>query len=321
MKKIQLAAASPATTVLGFGTTSLMGVANTKERLALLEAAFAAGIRHFDTAPYYGYGEAERLVGDFAAGKRAQLTITTKYGIQAPAIVKSRMMNLLARRILQLFPGMRKSLSKKAQNLSKKGAFSVSEARRSLESSLLALKTDYVDMFLLHEPTLADAASGEMQEFLEAEVRRGRIRAYGCGGEFTAIHSIASAQLPTAAWLQFEDNALARRIESIRPSGARCITFRTFYQALGRLVRWLAAEPGRRLAWERELQLDLRDQAVLAGLLQALSHRRNPDGIVLFSSRHADRIRAAVVVAAGAQFSPAQLDKFEALTRNESICS
>jgi D-threo-aldose 1-dehydrogenase len=306
---------APASTILGFGTTRLMGAATSKERLALLETAFESGIRHFDTAPYYGYGESERILGNFIAGKREQLTITTKFGMQAPAMVKSRMVNLMARRILRVFPFMRKTLSRKAQKLSKKGAFSPAEARRSLDQSLVALKTDHVDLFLLHEPAFEDAASEVMHQFLEAEVKRGRIRAYGCGGEFSAIQSIATAKLPTASWLQFEDNALSRKIEIIRPTGARCITYRTFLEALAELTDWLEAVPGRYAEWERQLQAGLRETGVLAGLLQAASHLRNPEGIVLFSTRRADRIRAAARVASGKQFSQEQVQKFDALAQ------
>ena len=120
MKKLLLFPGASPTTVLGYGTTSLMGVSTSGERLALLEAAFDAGIRHFDTAPYYGYGEAERVLGDFISDKRDQVTITTKFGMQAPAVVKLRLVNLLARQILRLLPGIRQVLSKKAQSLSKK---------------------------------------------------------------------------------------------------------------------------------------------------------------------------------------------------------
>ena len=57
---------------LGYGTTSLMAVQGSEERLALLECAYDSGILHFDTAPYYGYGEAERVMGKFLRGKRAR---------------------------------------------------------------------------------------------------------------------------------------------------------------------------------------------------------------------------------------------------------
>lgn len=292
-----------------------MGAVTSRERLTLLEIAFEVGIRHFDTAPSYGHGESERILGDFITGKRDQLTITTKFGIQAPAMIKSRMINLLARRILRMFPFLRNALSRKAQTLSKKGAFTPAEARLSLDQSLRALKTDHVDLFLLHEPSYADAASDEMHQFLGEEAQRGRIRAYGCGGEFSTIQSIAAAKLPTSSWLQFEDSVLSRRIEIIRPSGARCITYRTFLEALGRITNWLEADPARYAEWERELQVDLHAEGVLAGLMQAASHLRNPDGIVLFSTRRADRIRAAAQIASGTQFSSAQVQKFDELAR------
>lgn len=316
MKSLSLFPGSARSTNLGFGTTSLMGTGTSRERLALLEIAFEAGIRHFDTAPSYGHGESERILGDFIAGKRDQVTITTKFGIQAPAMVKSRMVNLLARRILGIFPVLRNALSRKAQSLSKKGAFTPAEARLSLDQSLVALKTDHVDLFLLHEPAFADAASEEIQQFLEDEVKRGRIRAYGCGGEFSEIQTIASAKMPTSSWLQFEDNVLTRRIEKIRPTGAKCITYRTFLEALGQVTHWLETDPAHYAEWERELQVNLHTDGVLAELMQASSHLRNPDGIVLFSTRQADRIRTAARVASGTQFSSEQVRKFDELARS-----
>lgn len=316
MRQIHLHPDAVPSTILGYGTTSLFGEPTAKERLALLEIAFEAGIRHFDTAPYYGYGEAERILGNFIAGKREQLTITTKYGIQPSKIVKIPLVNMMARRVLRLFPGIRNVLSRKANELSKKGAFTADEARRSLDQSLTALKTDHIDLFLLHEPTYEDAASPEMLAFLAEEMKRGRIRAFGCGGDFQAIQRIATAKLATASWLQFEDNVLSRRIEGLRATGARCITYRTFQRALTFLKGWLEAAPGRYTEWEHQLQADLKGEGVLSGLLQAASHFRNPDGIVLFSSHRPDRIRAAARIASEDQFTREQLQKFCQLTEN-----
>ncbi len=304
------------TTHLGIGTTSMMGLPATKDRLALMACAFEAGIRHFDTAPYYGYGEAERVLGEALQGRRDKVTITTKYGIQPPAVVKARWVNLLARRVLRLLPSLRTVLSRQAQALSKKCVFTAAEARRSLDQSLGALQTDYVDLFLLHEPTFADAASEEIQGFLAEEVQRGRIRAFGCGGDYQVVQSIARAKLPTSQWLQFEDNVLSRRIEGIQIHGARCLTFGLFKKALDTLTHWLEAVPGRTEEWERELSCECRSEATLAALLQASSHARNPDGIVLFSTRRPDRIASAVEIASGNRFSREQLQKFDELTRS-----
>ena len=318
LKQISLVPGAASTTNLGFGTTSMMGLPATRDRLGLLEGAFETGIRHFDTAPYYGYGEAERVLGKFLTRRRDQVTITTKYGIQVPTVLKARWVNLLARRLLQLMPFMRKALSRQAQSMSTKCVFNPAEARKSLDQSLAALKTDYVDLFLLHEPTFADAASDEIHSFLEDELQRGRIRAFGCGGDYRVIQSIATAELPTAKWVQFEDNVLQRNIERIRPDGGCCITFGSF-KALSALTQWLESVPGRCAQWERELGCDCRSQDAVAGLLQAGSHARNADGIVLFSTGRLDRIASAASIASGNQFSREQLQKFDELVKSVQL--
>ena len=54
-----------------------------------LAAAWAAGIRGFDTAPHYGVGVAERRLGSFLAGRpRDEFSVCTKLGrrlVPAPA--------------------------------------------------------------------------------------------------------------------------------------------------------------------------------------------------------------------------------------------
>lgn len=47
--------------VLGFGCSALSSVGG-KKALGLLGAAFDAGVRHFDVARYYGYGESEGIL-------------------------------------------------------------------------------------------------------------------------------------------------------------------------------------------------------------------------------------------------------------------
>ena len=48
---------------------------------ATLQAAWDAGIRHFDTAPYYGLGPSEHRVGAYLRGQpRDQFVLSTKVG-------------------------------------------------------------------------------------------------------------------------------------------------------------------------------------------------------------------------------------------------
>ena len=81
MERIDLATTGRTTTRLGYGCSSLMGALGRKESLGLLEAAFDAGVRHFDVAPLYGFGQAESCVGEFLSRHKAEVTVTTKYGI------------------------------------------------------------------------------------------------------------------------------------------------------------------------------------------------------------------------------------------------
>ena len=307
---------APQSPVLGYGTTSFMSADSTQERLTILEAAFDCGIRHFDTAAYYGYGEAERLLGRFLSGKRDKVTITTKFGIEPSGIVKARWMNLFARKVLKLAPFVKSVLQRGApQGGTSWGVFDPEKAKASLERSLAALKTDYIDLFLLHEPTLESAASKPLIEFLEQEVEKGSICAYGCGGEWSQISRISATGLPTSRWLQFEDNPVFRHLEEAESTGARCITFAPFNTALPILAEWLSQRPEQQRAWRKQLELDCTNKLNLAALLLAGSLARNHNGIVLFSSKNADRIMQAGRVAGGEVFSSDQVKRFLELTQ------
>ncbi|APG82822.1 aldo/keto reductase [Sinorhizobium americanum CCGM7] len=73
-----------AVTEYSFGTAGLGGLYRecTREAaMATLDAAWDAGIRYFDTAPYYGLGLAERRVGDFLRDKpHDSYVLSTKVG-------------------------------------------------------------------------------------------------------------------------------------------------------------------------------------------------------------------------------------------------
>jgi len=86
MKTVTLPGATTTTTAIGFGGSNLLGPRSRAEGRALLEAAFDAGIRHFDVARSYSSGDAESVVGDFLQSRRDQVTVTTKFGLQPPKL-------------------------------------------------------------------------------------------------------------------------------------------------------------------------------------------------------------------------------------------
>ncbi len=77
-------------TALGLGCAQIGGLfqpMSLADAFATLEAAWDAGIRTFDTAPYYGYTRSERRVGTFLCEQdRASFRISTKVGrVMVPA--------------------------------------------------------------------------------------------------------------------------------------------------------------------------------------------------------------------------------------------
>lgn len=70
------------TTNLGFGCSLLTRNNSIKDAILNLEVAYDNGIRHFDIARVYGFGEAETILGKFAKTKRDQITITSKTGLR-----------------------------------------------------------------------------------------------------------------------------------------------------------------------------------------------------------------------------------------------
>src|SRR6201984_1827239 len=71
-------------TVLGLGCATMGGhrIPVTREEAeAIVRAAWAAGVRYVDTAPYYGFGQAERCVGEAMRWvPRDEWVLSTKVG-------------------------------------------------------------------------------------------------------------------------------------------------------------------------------------------------------------------------------------------------
>lgn len=73
-----------AVTQFGFGGAAIGGLYRDCPRddaIAVLQAAWDAGLRYFDTAPFYGFGLSERRTGDFLRSKpRETYVLSTKVG-------------------------------------------------------------------------------------------------------------------------------------------------------------------------------------------------------------------------------------------------
>lgn len=148
-----------------------------RERIVL--GALDAGFRHFDLAPVYGEGLAERELGRILGERRAKVAIATKYGIPFRAIGELSIPVYLALRAAG------KVLSRSFGAEYGRRDFRPQALVSSLEASLRRLRTDYVDYLLVHEPVSLDEfrTAGDVWTEMERQQRLGKVRRFGVSSD------------------------------------------------------------------------------------------------------------------------------------------
>jgi aryl-alcohol dehydrogenase-like predicted oxidoreductase len=123
------------------------GLSDKSEALRIVGASLDAGCNFFDTAPGYGHGLSEELLGRALRTARARVVICSKFGHSPQG----------------------------------NSDFSTRAIRPSLEGSLKRLQTDHVDILLLHNPprALMDGRNADQWAELDKLKAEGKIRAYG----------------------------------------------------------------------------------------------------------------------------------------------
>ena len=299
MKQVTLRGTPVTTSHLGFGCAGLMRLHTEAERQRVLATAFDQGVRHFDAARMYGLGKVEGVLGDFIRTRRDEVTVTTKFGIQLNAYA-SRFGNIQSavRRVLALSPALRRLARRRSQALYREQAFSVEDARQSLETSLRELKTDYVDVLLLHECSADGLRRGDdLLGFLEDARRDGKIRCFGIATTFPNTLDICREFPAYAPVAQFDSDALSRHIHllpGVPPGGAprAVVTHSALSGSLDAVFQSAQGDARRAARWSEAVGLDCSSRAALSSLLLASCLRANPDGVVLFHSNTAAHIAA-----------------------------
>lgn len=127
---------------LGLGTLALGNFrrpVDDREAGCILDRAVELGVRFIDTAPLYGYGLAERRIGNGLRGRRPEVVISTKVG------------RLLRPGHAELRYGD-EPLFVSDEGLAPAFDFSRDGILRSLEESLERLALDRVDAVFIHDP-------------------------------------------------------------------------------------------------------------------------------------------------------------------------
>ena len=148
------------TSAVGFGTWALgsdwWGEHEDPDRL--VARALDLGITFFDTGDTYGQGLNEEIVGaalERSGSPRDAYELSTKFGYVIDA---DRTAHKESERPHDWTPD---------------------HTRRALEASLRRLRTDYVDLYQLHNPRMDGIAADELFAELEALKAEGKLREYG----------------------------------------------------------------------------------------------------------------------------------------------
>ncbi len=200
---------SPAASALGFGCAPLGGRVGVRQARRALDVAWDLGVRYFDTARSYGYGESERILGAFARGRRDRLLIGTKAGIRAPRpSLARRLAKGVARRAFDVAPTLRQRLRGALGRQHQKGLFTAEDVRLSVDESLRELGTDYLDVLFLHECPLELLGRDELFQLLDDLRRAGKVRAWGLSSEADVLLAALGGARPDVPALQYRSNLL-----------------------------------------------------------------------------------------------------------------
>jgi aryl-alcohol dehydrogenase-like predicted oxidoreductase len=179
---------------LGLGTAAIMGRVSRRAGTAALERAHAAGIRHFDTARSYGWGEAEGVVGAVLGRyRREDIRIVTKCGILP--VRNSPFLDLaksVARSILALAPGLKAQVRRVAssERFRPIHTYEIDVLAGSLRTSLSELGVSYVDDLLLHNFSPDRPGIEEVGGWFREQQRAGTIRRFGFSVEADLLQGL-----------------------------------------------------------------------------------------------------------------------------------
>jgi len=162
MKKRKLGSSNIDVSVIGLGTWAMGGWmwGGTDEQASIeaIRASLDAGVNLIDTAPAYGLGKSEVLVGKAIRGRRDKVVLATKCGLVWHTKQGNHFFDEAGKPVHRYLGG--KSI------------------RYELEESLRRLQTDYVDLYFTHWQDPTTPITETMTTLLELK-KEGKIRAIG----------------------------------------------------------------------------------------------------------------------------------------------
>ncbi len=166
MRYRRLGSSGLAVSVVGLGCNTFGRKVDADGARAVVDAALDLGVNLFDTADHYGrpYGTSEEFLGAALKGRRDDVLVATKFGLDMAGANGPDRGARGGRRYIH----------------------------RAVEASLRRLGTDYIDLYQIHEPDPATPI-GETLSALDDLVRAGKVRYLGNS-------NFAGWRIADAAW-------------------------------------------------------------------------------------------------------------------------
>jgi aryl-alcohol dehydrogenase-like predicted oxidoreductase len=211
---------------LGMGCSrfgSFLSTVGKKESLATIALALERGLDYFDTSDLYGQGESERLLGSALRTKRKQVLLATKAGrtISSQARLAAKIKTPI-RFLMRVTPQLRSRVrSARSEHLSFN--FNSDYLAAALHASLKRLRTDCVDVFMLHSPPVEVLREPDLFQRLARLREQGKVRFLGVSVADVG-HAPLAASLPEVRAIQMpigrrHHEALASILPRLRSQG------------------------------------------------------------------------------------------------------
>jgi aryl-alcohol dehydrogenase-like predicted oxidoreductase len=157
--------------VIGLGCNNFGRRLDLDGTRAVVDAALEQGVTFFDTADIYGSGQSEELLGQVLEGRRGEVTLATKFGMDM------------------------------GDGLGPRG--SRDYILQAVEASLRRLRSDVIDFYWYHRPDGVTPLS-ETLETLDELVRRGSVRVIGASNFSSKQLEEADAISRERGWARFD---------------------------------------------------------------------------------------------------------------------
>jgi methylglyoxal reductase len=162
--------------VVGFGAWAIggwmWGGSDESDAIDALDAAIGSGVTLIDTAPMYGYGRSEEIVGRAIAGRRDKVVLATKCGLTWSKTEWEE-----GRGVLHFY-GDEKGRTDAPVKYRVYKYLRPEAIMREVEESLARLRTDYIDLYQTHWQDDSTPIADTMDTLLRLK-EQGKIRAIG----------------------------------------------------------------------------------------------------------------------------------------------